>query len=361
MRPVRQSTVGVTPSFSRGALSRRLLAWYARAQRELPWRKNPSPYSVWVSEVMLQQTRVEVVADRYVEFLDRFPTLETLAKASVDDVLAAWSGLGYYRRARSLHAGVQAVLERHDGRFPRTAQDALRLPGVGPYTAGAVLSIAYNLPVPAVDGNVERVVSRLLSWAGDLRRAPQARRMREIVEDWIPGDASSFNQALMELGATVCTPRSPRCATCPLASLCGAFRAGDPERYPETKRRQKVVPVELHAAVLRRGPELLLERVEEGAFLKGMWLFPFSSDTAELLARLREGLGVSCRLESSLGTVRHAITFRRIQLEAHAVATEKSVNSRLRPSLRWARPEEFGREVAVSSLAFKVLGLLPPP
>lgn len=346
-------------TYSKAQVTRRLLPWYTRAKRDLPWRDNPSPYEVWVSEIMLQQTRVDTVVDRYREFLARFPTMRALANATVDDVLAAWSGLGYYRRARSLHAGVQHVLEQHGGRFPHTVQEALRLPGIGLYTAGAILSIAYNLPVPAVDGNVERVVSRLLAWRGDFRKASQAGRLRDTVETWIPKDASSFNQSLMELGATTCTPRSPRCTSCPLSTLCVAHREGNAESYPETVRRQKVVPVTLHAAILHRGSELLLERVEQSPFLKGMWLFPFSEDPTTLLDRLGKSLGVPCTLTRSLGTVRHAITFRKITLEAHVVTCGKKTPPRIAEPLRWTRPEEFGHEVAVSSLAFKILKLLP--
>src|SRR5262245_41925451 len=197
-----------------------LLPWYQKARRDLPWRRNPTPYSVWISEVMLQQTRVETVIPYYLRFLERFPTLLDLAKASLEEVLAAWSGLGYYRRARSLHAAARHIVKDAGGQFPPDLDRALQVPGVGPYTAGAVLSIAYNLPVPVVDGNVERVLARLLR-----RRAAPVRELQGILRASIPeGRASDFNQALMELGATLCSPRDPACGLCPLGEVCQARR-----------------------------------------------------------------------------------------------------------------------------------------
>ncbi|MBN1442113.1 MAG: A/G-specific adenine glycosylase, partial [Planctomycetes bacterium] len=203
------------------ALASRLLQWYGRRRRDLPWRRRADPYAVWLSEVMLQQTRVETVVEYYGRFLERFPTIDDLAAASEEQVLALWSGLGYYRRARSLLAGARQVVERHGGRFPRALADALSIPGVGPYTAAAILSIAYGEPHPVVDGNVERVITRLCRIPGNPRQAPAARRIREIAASWLPaGRSGDFNQAMMELGATVCTARAPRCDVCPVASWC---------------------------------------------------------------------------------------------------------------------------------------------
>ena len=345
-------------AFPFASTARLLLAWYERARRALPWRESSDAYRVWVSEVMLQQTRVEVVVDRYRRFLARFPTVEALAAAHEDDVVAEWSGLGYYRRARALHRGARAVVAEHGGAFPSELDAALRLPGVGRYTAGAVLSIAYNLSVPAVDGNVERVVSRLLARDDDPRRGRGARHVQEFVRDWIPaGRAAEFNQALMELGATVCTPRSPRCDSCPVAPACHARAAGDPETYPRAATRPRSVPVHLHAAVIERDGRFLLERVRGRPFLEGLWLFPFVEAPAPLLAALSRRLGIELRLGASLGVVRHSITFRRITLEAFEVDGRELARVVRDEDLRWAAPGDFGDTIPVSSLALKVLAI----
>ncbi|MCS5628225.1 MAG: A/G-specific adenine glycosylase, partial [Planctomycetes bacterium] len=206
-----------TSSPARMDISRPLLLWYEANRRELPWRSNPEPYRVWVSEIMLQQTRVETVIPYFERFLDRFPTPAALAEASEDEVLTLWSGLGYYRRARSLLEGAKAVVRDHEGVFPRSYEAALDIPGVGPYTAPAILSIAYGEPWPVLDGNVERVMTRILRLAENPRQVSTKKRLREIAGGWMPADkASSFNQAMMELGALICSPVSPDCPACPV-------------------------------------------------------------------------------------------------------------------------------------------------
>ena len=351
-----------------------LLPWYRSARRPLPWREAPTPYSVWISEVMCQQTRVDVVVPYYLRFLERFPTLAELAAAPLDDVLALWSGLGYYRRARSLHAGARAMMAEHGGEFPRGVEEALEVPGVGPYTAGAVLSIAYNLSVPVVDGNVERVLTRILRMGGPPRAARNARAIRAAAARAIPeGSASEFNQALMELGATVCKPAAPDCDECPLHSICGARQHGDVDRYPAAARRQQAVETTFHTAVVRLGSRYLLERETERGFLDGLWVFPFIEASREgsrrgldpdapgdaLRARIgrRPGfaLGDGYRMA---GEVRHSITYRRITVEAIAFEPEHPAAARLAvarsPEFRWARLEELGSSVPAPSLALKV-------
>ncbi|HVR76541.1 MAG TPA: A/G-specific adenine glycosylase [Planctomycetota bacterium] len=356
-----------------------LLEWYRRARRRLPWRDSPSPYAVWVSEVMLQQTRVETVVPFYLRFLGRFPTIRDLALADIDLVLALWSGLGYYRRARSLHAGAREVLARHGGEFPRDLESALEIPGVGPYTAGAVLSIAYNLPAPVVDGNVERVLTRLLRIPGDPRGGALARRLRVIEAGFIPeGHASEFNQAVMELGATLCAPREPACPASPLAEICLARRHGDASRYPESARRPTSVPVMLHAALVRNGERCLIERVTRRGYLEGLWLFPFiEADGARESARMNPSptpdprladslsrkLGVRLRAAGLATRVRHAITFRRITVEVYRFEPRAPFHTHggdgplggAAGGLRWSRLEELGKTLAVSSIVPKVL------
>jgi len=357
-----------------------LLPWYLKARRQLPWRDNPTPYSVWVSEIMLQQTRVETVIPYYKRFLKRLPDVEALATAPLEDVLALWSGLGYYRRARSLHEGARLVLAEHRGEFPRDWKVALEIPGVGPYTAGAVLSIAYNLPFPVVDGNVERVLTRLFRMCGDPRKSKNQNGLRDFVQRHIPeGRASEFNQALMELGATVCTPLSPSCERCPLATLCLARQRGDMTRYPESAATRKSVELTLHAGVVRNKKKFLIERVTRGSFLRGLWLFPYTEvkstkvrggkrdgsgrpgqprASRKLLSSLSQKLGVRMTHATYLGNVRHSITYRRIRVEIFELQPpDEQSFADLDSSLRWARLEELGSSVPVSSLALKIAKL----
>ncbi len=257
------------------SLHRRLLAWYAGARRPLPWRATSDPYAILLSEALCQQTRVEAALPYYERFLARWPTLADLARASEDDVLRAWAGLGYYSRARNLHRAARACLAEHGGRVP-DGEDAFRaLPGVGPYTAGAVLSIAFGRPLPAVDGNVLRVLSRL--YAID---EPPARARREVerrAAALVPRDApGDWNQALMELGARVCIPRAPRCEECPVAALCAARRDGTAASLPRRAERKPPPEVDVAVALVRRpadGALLVVKRPGRG-LLAGMWAPP---------------------------------------------------------------------------------------
>lgn len=201
--------------------SRELLVWYDEHKRDLPWRRSRNPYHIWISEIMLQQTRVDTVIPYFTRFIEKFPTVEALATAPEEEVLKSWEGLGYYSRARNLQAAAQQVVERHQGIVPNTPEEISALKGIGPYTAGAVLSIAYGVPVPAVDGNVMRVLSRYFCLEDDIAKGPTRVKMEVLAKELIPrGRASDFNQALMELGAMVCTPKSPSCLTCPVMKLC---------------------------------------------------------------------------------------------------------------------------------------------
>ena len=256
-----------------------LLAWYNQNKRTLPWRGTFDPYRVWVSEIMLQQTRVEAVKEYYLRFMARYPTAKALAEADVEEVLKAWEGLGYYSRARNLHKAAQIIAEHG---FPNTFEGVRALPGVGDYTAGAICSIAYSLPCPAVDGNVLRVLTRLLA-SGENIDAPEtkanfASRLREVY----PAEAGDFCQALMELGAIVCVPNgAPLCGECPWRNLCLARESGTQENYPvrAEKRARKIERKK--ALVLFYGEEFALVKREDKGLLAGMWQFPFIEDGAE--------------------------------------------------------------------------------
>jgi A/G-specific adenine glycosylase len=259
-------------------LRKSLLEFYDERKRDLPWRRSSDPYGVWVSEIMLQQTRVETVIPYYLRWMERFPTLVALAEADEDAVLSTWSGLGYYSRARNLRRAARVVRERFGGVLPESVEELRELPGVGEYTAGAVASIAFGRPEPAVDGNVRRVLARLLD-EPDPGAALLRRRAAELVDPERPGD---FNQALMELGATVCTRHNPQCGACPWRDGCGARRAGTVEERPTPRRRGRVAERAFETAVVRvesRGastisPRFLVRRRPGDGLLGGMWEFP---------------------------------------------------------------------------------------
>lgn len=302
------------------AVAARLVQWFAVAGRELPWRRTRDPYAIWVSEVMLQQTQVATVIPYYERWLDRFPDVATLAEAAEEEVLALWAGLGYYSRARALWRAARHVRETRGGRLPGTARGWAELPGVGPYTAGAVASLAYGEPVPAVDGNAERVLCRLLALRGDPRRAPAAGSIRAAAEALLAhAPPAALNQALMELGATLCAPRSPRCGACPVRQACRAAGLGLQEELPERSTRPEPVARRMAVAVALCSGCVYLTR-SSGPWWRGLWVLPTSDlgegeEPAAGAERLARGLlpGLACAGEP-LPEVRHAVTRYRIRL-----------------------------------------------
>lgn len=254
-----------------------LLAWFERRQRQLPWRENRDPYRVWVSEIMLQQTRVDTVIPYYNRFMERFPSLADLAEADLEDVYKLWEGLGYYSRARNLHCAVQEVKEIYGGIVPDCPEEIHKLKGVGPYTAGAILSIAYGLPEPAVDGNVMRVLSRIFLIREDIGKAKSRKLFEDLVRKIISRrNPSFFNQALMELGALVCSPKSPKCQVCPVSAYCQAREAGVQEELPVKKKGKQPRIVEMGVALLQDPKNkkwFICRRPSEG-LLANLWEFP---------------------------------------------------------------------------------------
>jgi A/G-specific adenine glycosylase len=343
-------------------LRRKLLGWYDRSRRDLPWRRTKEPYRVWVSEVMLQQTTVKAVAPYYEAFLERFPSLAVLAEAPEEAVLAAWSGLGYYHRARNLHRGARHVVDRHGGRFPKTLEAAVAVPGVGLYTASAILSIAYAQPLPVVDGNVRRVLARLLALGGPEYRkdGPYYNRAEELLDRARPGD---WNQALMELGATVCTPRRPGCEACPLRSQCRARALSLVDELPEGRARRAPVDVTVAAALVERDGRVLLVRRPEGRLLGRMWEVPQttleSRGLPDLVREIEERHGLRVVPGPLAVRARHAITFRRIVLEGYRARLEGPFSGDPERFL-WARPEEVAG-LPVSSSTRKLLRGLGTP
>ena len=339
-------------------LQRALLGWYARSRRTLPWRQTSDPYRIWVSEVMLQQTTVKAVTPYFEAFVARFPTVEALASAAEEDVVAAWSGLGYYQRARNLQRGARRLVQRHRGRFPRTLEGALDLPGVGLYTASAVLSIAYGLPLPVVDGNVRRVLARLRALRGPEWRTegPYYNVAQDLLERSDPG---AWNQALMELGATVCTPRAPACPACPVRAHCLARELGLAEELPEARPRPRPVQVSVAAAVVERDGRVLLVRRPEGRLMGRMWEVPqtslLSRGLEDLEPELAERHGLRVAAGPLLARVRHAITFRRIRVDVHAARLRREPADDAE-RYAWVRPQVV--ELPVSSLTRKILRAL---
>ena len=328
-------------------LRRQLLHWYAGNRRDLPWRRSPDPYSIWVSEIMLQQTRMAVVVDRYQTFLARFPILNSLASAPEQDVLALWSGLGYYRRARMLHKAANFVVNQLDGNLPSTSEALRMLPGIGAYTAAAIASIAYGQAVAVVDGNVERVLFRLEGWAESGRGGAALKRKVEalaaqLVDPAHPGD---FNQALMELGATVCLPRNPQCSLCPIAADCKT--QGEHKTTPRARMQSREIA---HALSLRTSPkpnhsriEVLLEqRPESLTVMPGMWELPVLKSAAVPQKTL-------------LMTVRHAIMQVNYYVRIRSVSEDDvEAMTVAGGERRWVPLSEAG-DVALTGLTRKVL------
>ncbi len=303
--------------------SGRILKWYARHKRRLPWRDHPDPYAVWVSEIMLQQTRVETVIPYFERWMKRFPTVAELATASEQEVLKYWEGLGYYSRARNLHQAAGFVLEQYGGELPHDPSVLRKLPGIGRYTAGAIASMAFGMDVPTLDGNLRRVLARVFD-VGQPADTPSGEKLlRTLAEAHLPkGRAGDFNQALMDLGATVCLPRNPTCLLCPVNAICMARARGIQNQRPVLKPKREVPHHIVTAAVLQRQGRVLLTRRPSKGLLGGMWEFPGGkveageSLEACLRREIREELGIDVRIAEPFGVYRHAYTHFRITLHA---------------------------------------------
>jgi A/G-specific adenine glycosylase len=315
----------------RGVFHRDLLRWYRRHHRSLPWRDTRDPYRIWVSEIMLQQTRVETVLPYYARWLRAFPTVQALARAKGDRVLKLWEGLGYYSRARNLHRAAQTVVREYAGKLPRTAEGLRQLPGIGRYTAGAIASIAFGERVPLVDGNVARVFARIFAIPANVKTPATMEILWHLAEELLPArNPGDFNQALMELGALVCTPANPRCEACPMRDVCVARARGVVDQLPNRGQPQTTERIVVSAALVRRNGSLLMQRRPDRGLLAGMWELPTLNR-----GRFRKG--------KPLLELRHAITNRRITLRVFECQCGSALQENLTAELRWVSAAEMTR------------------
>jgi len=339
-----------SPSQRRG-IRERLLRWYERDKRDLPWRRGVTAYRTWVAEIMLQQTQVATVVPYYRRFLKRFPSVKSLAGAKEDQVLKLWEGLGYYSRARSLLKAARVIRDEHGGRFPRTVEGLLTLPGVGRYTAGAIASIAMGGDVPVVDGNVIRVFSRLLDCHEDVTRGPVKDFFWDVAEGLLPkGRSGDFNQALMELGATVCRPKGPACLLCPLKGVCRARLAGTEERLPLKRKRGAVPHYTIGVGVVWKGNKVLIARRPSSGLLGGLWEFPGGKQQAgeslpECVRReVAEELGIDVTVGEPMMTVKHAYSHFKVTLHFYRCRWRQGRPKALGcTAWKWVRPSDLSQ------------------
>lgn len=332
------------------ATATKLLAWFGENGRDLPWRHTRDPYQIWISEVMLQQTRVETVIPYYQRWLLSFPTLASLAGAQIEDVLRHWEGLGYYRRAHNLHRTAVRLMDQYAGQFPRRARELEKLPGLGRYTAAALAALAFDQPEVALDGNLKRVIARLIDLELDARSAAAERQLRAWAEEHMPKkQAAAFNQALMDLGAMVCLPRTPRCSICPLAGACLSRARGTTDERPVRAVRGSIPSYQAAAGVMRRGNCVLIGRRPEGKLLGGLWEFPGGKREPEenlqecLRRELLEELQIEVEVGSELGAFDHSYSHFHVSVHAFETRILAGHPKQLEHSdLQWVEIERLG-------------------
>ncbi len=332
-------------SAQKQSLRRQLLAWYARHARDLPWRESRDPYRVWVSEIMLQQTQVATVREYFTRFTTAFPDVHRLAAADETDVLRLWEGLGYYRRARQLHAAAQQVVEHYGGEFPQEPSELQTLPGIGRYTAGAIASIAFDKRAAILEANTIRLLSRLIAYPGEAASAAGQRILWQVAEDILPKkDCAKFNQALMELGSLICTPTQPKCDECPLATSCAANAAGLQQLIPLAKPRPIFTELREAAVVVRKNDSVLMRQCGENERWAGLWDFPrFELEASgplfaqrEIASKVEAQTGIHCAPGALVKTIKHGVTRFRITLDCYeATFVSGRVRTRTNAAVKW--------------------------
>jgi A/G-specific adenine glycosylase len=354
---------------SKQSFRRKLLAWYSRHARDLPWRRSRDAYRVWLSEVMLQQTTVAAVKPYFERFLAALPTVERLAAADEQQVLRLWEGLGYYRRARGLHAAAKQIVADHGGELPRDVAGLMALPGIGRYTAGAIVSIAYDQPAPILEANTIRLFARLIALRDDPTKAESQRILWQTAEELLPRkDVARFNQALMELGSLVCTPSEPKCDACPVSGHCTSYRLGLQNKIPASARKQTFAAVREAAVVVRKNGAVLMRQCPAGERWAGLWDFPrFGLDAEgplfvrdELIAKVRDQTGVAIEPAGLLKTLKHGVTRFRITLDCYdARPTGGRVRSTADRPVRWTPRTELAT-LPLSVTGRKLARLIEP-
>ena len=292
-------------------LQTELLKWFEKSKRDLPFRRTKDPYFIWISEIMAQQTQIDTLIPYYNRFIENFPNVFSLAAASEDTVIKTWEGLGYYSRARNLHQAAKIIVSDHDGIIPHTFAELIKLPGIGPYTGGAIASIAFNEKISAVDGNVLRVISRYCNSFDDIGDAKTKKSMTLWIETILPEAAGDFNEGLMELGAMICTPQSPKCLICPIRSGCQSFAAGTTDQLPVKKKKQKQVTKQMEVGIVRQNGKLLFVRRPESGLLSGLWSFPIAETTVGQGFDIKKKLGETIPEPGEpvlIGTSRHVFS-----------------------------------------------------
>lgn len=341
------SELSLKPGFAQA-----LTKWYLHDHRDLPWRTTKDPYHIWLSEIMLQQTQVATVLPYYDRFLTLFPTIEALAKASSETVLKAWEGLGYYARCRNLHKAAQLIVEKHGGQFPQSMEDVEALPGIGRSTAGAILTFAYGQRHPILDGNVKRVLARLYNFQED-PSANEPNKKLWVASTGLLAEASdpfSYNQAIMELGATLCTPQNPSCLLCPVRSFCDGAAQGTQNELPIKTPKKESPHYTIGAGVIWHENKILIQRRPDKGLLGGMWEFPGGkqepNETLEETVRreIREELEIEVTVGAKITTVRHAYTHFKITLHAyHCQYVSGTPQPKACEAWQWIAPEELSQ------------------
>jgi A/G-specific adenine glycosylase len=329
--------------------SQKLLDWYALNARELPWRGHSDPYAVWISEIMLQQTRVETVIPYFQKWMERFPSVFELAAAPQQEVLNHWEGLGYYARARNLHRAASVIVQDFAGKLPADAQTLQTIPGIGRYTAAAIASIAFGQDEAALDGNIRRVLARVFDVDVPARSTEGERLLWQLAEENLPsGFASEYNQAIMDLGATICTPASPGCDNCPVADLCQAHNLGNQEARPVKKAKSSIPHHTVTAAVLRRNGQVFIAQRPDKGLLGGMWEFPGGKTKPGekledcLKREICEELDVDIKVGNPFGVYEHAYTHFKITLHAFECQLKNGAPvPREHQDIRWVKPQEL--------------------
>jgi len=300
---------------------KKLFSWYRINARDMPWRRTQDPYKIWVSEIMLQQTQVDTVIPYFQRWIKKFPTVRALAKAPSSEVMKYWAGLGYYRRARGIHEASRFLVKEHAGKVPSRVEELIKLPGIGRYTAGAIASIAFGEKAPILDGNVIRVLSRIYALQKDIGSTETIRQLWQLAEEILPNrDVGDFNQALMELGATVCFPENPQCGKCPVARQCRAHQEHEEERYPVKNQKEKLQKLNTAALILRKNGKVLVQKQAENDRWGGLWTFPhWPHRKAMLTALSRHTHPLKRRM-----TVKHGFTKYLIRLDVYESRSGKN-------------------------------------